>query len=135
MPTLFSRIINGEIPCHKIAESEGFFAFLDIQPLTTGHVLVVPKAEVDYLFSLDPENYAGLFAFARSIAPAIERAVPCARIGLAVVGLEVPHVHLHLIPINKGSDMDFGRRKLNPSSDELAATAELIRAQLATPAR
>lgn len=135
MPTLFSRIINGEIPCHKIAESEGFFAFLDIQPLTTGHVLVVPKAEVDYLFSLDSENYAGLFAFARSIAPAIERAVPCARIGLAVVGLEVPHVHLHLIPINKGSDMDFGRRKLNPSSDELAATAELIRAQLATQAR
>jgi histidine triad (HIT) family protein len=129
MPTLFSRIINGEIPCHFIAENDRFFAFLDIQPLTTGHVLVVSKIEADYVFDLDEGTYLGLFEFARKVAPAIESAVPCKRIGLAIVGLEVPHVHVHLIPMNQGSDMDFGKRKLNPSSDELAQTAQLIRAQ------
>ena len=113
MPTLFSRIINGEIPCHFIAENDRFFAFLDIQPLTTGHVLVVPKLEADYVFDLDEGTYLGLFEFARKVAPAIESVVPCKRIGLAIVGLEVPHVHVHLIPMNQGSDMDFGKRKLN----------------------
>jgi histidine triad (HIT) family protein len=129
MPTLFSRIIKGEIPCHFIAEDDRFFAFLDIQPLTMGHVLVVPKVEADYIFDLDADTYTGLFEFARLVAPAIEAVVACKRIGLAIVGLEVPHVHIHLIPMNQGSDMDFGKRKLNPSSDELAGTAEAIRAQ------
>lgn len=130
MPTLFSRIINGEIPGHFIAEDDRYFAFLDIQPLTMGHVLVVPKIEADYVFDLDPETYAGLFEFARKLAPAIQRVISCKRIGLAVVGLEVPHVHIHLIPMNQGSDMDFGKRKLNPSSDALADTAQLIREQV-----
>jgi histidine triad (HIT) family protein len=128
VPTLFSRIVKGEIPCHFIAEDDRFFAFLDIQPLTMGHVLVVPKIEADYVFDLDIDTYTGLFEFARLVAPAIEAVVSCKRIGLAIVGLEVPHVHIHLIPMNQGSDMDFSKRKLNPSSDELAGTAQQIRA-------
>jgi len=125
--TIFSRIVAGDIPAHKIAETDEFLAFLDIMPTTTGHTLVIPKREVDYLFDLDDATYAGLMAFAKSVAAAIEKAIPCQRIGMAVVGLEVPHAHVHLIPLNSMADMDFGR-KMNPTQAELATTAETIRA-------
>ncbi len=130
MPTIFSRIIAGEIPCHKIAENDQYLAFLDIQPLVEGHVLVIPKVEVDYLFNLDDEVLAGLMLFAKKIAPAIEKAVPCKRLGVTVIGLEVPHTHIHLLPINEVGDMNFSKRKLNPSSDDLAEVAARIRANL-----
>jgi histidine triad (HIT) family protein len=130
MPTIFSRIISGEIPCHKIAENEQYLAFLDIQPLVEGHVLVIPKVEVDYIFNLDDEVLAGLMLFAKSLAPAIQRAVPCKRLGVSVIGLEVPHTHIHLIPMNEVGDMNFNKRKLNPSSDDLADVAGRIRANL-----
>lgn len=129
MPTLFSRIVAGEIPAHKIAETDDFLAFLDVMPTATGHTLVIPKKEVDYLFAMDEDLYAGLMAFAKRIAPAIERAVPCKRIGVAVIGLEVPHAHIHLIPLNSMADMNFGS-KMTPSQDELAETATKIRAEL-----
>lgn len=130
MASVFTRIINGEIPCHKIAESEHFFAFLDIMPLVKGHTLVVPKRETDYIFDLSPEEHAGLWNFARSVAPAIERAVPCKRIGIAVIGLEVPHAHIHLVPLQSVEDINFSRPKLRPSGEDLAATAEAIRKHL-----
>lgn len=126
MPSIFSRIVAGEIPAHKIAETDDYLAFLDVMPTTVGHTLVIPKKEVDYLFALDDELYAGLMAFAKKIAPAIEKAVPCKRIGVAVIGLEVPHAHVHLIPLNSMADMDF-TQKIKPSQEELAATAEKIR--------
>ena len=129
MPTLFSRIVAGEIPAHKIAETDDFLAFLDVMPTATGHTLVIPKQEVDYLFALDDNLYAGLMAFAKRIAPAIERAVPCKRIGVAVIGLEVPHAHVHLIPLNSMADIDFSS-KMKPSQEELAETAEKIRQEL-----
>ncbi len=130
MPTIFSRIIAGEIPCHKIAENEQFLAFLDIQPLVEGHVLVIPKVEVDYIFQLEDEVLAGLILFAKSLAPAIQKAIPCKRLGVSVIGLEVPHTHIHLIPINEVGDMNFSKRKLNPSGDDLADVAARIRANL-----
>ena len=129
MPSIFSRIVAGEIPAHKIAETDDYLAFLDVMPTATGHTLVIPKKEVDYLFDLDDDLYIGLMAFARKIAPAIEKAVPCKRIGVAVVGLEVPHAHVHLIPLNSMADMNFNH-KLKVSQDELAATAAEIRAFL-----
>lgn len=128
--TIFSRIISGEIPCHKIAETEEFIAFLDIMPLAMGHTLVIPKKEVDYIFSLDDKTLAGLMLFAKQIAPAIEKAVPCLRIGVAVIGLEVPHAHVHLVPLNTVDDINFTRPKLKPSQDELAAVAAKIRANI-----
>ncbi len=127
--TIFSRIVAGDIPAHKIAETDEFLAFLDIMPTTTGHTLVIPKQEVDYIFDLDDSTYAGLMAFAKTVAAAIEKAILCERIGMAVVGLEVPHAHIHLIPLNSMADMDFSR-KMSPTPDELAATAEQIRQQL-----
>lgn len=130
MPTIFSRIISGEIPCHKIAEDDRFLAFLDIQPLVDGHVLVIPKVEVDYIFHLEDDMLAGLMVFAKRIAPAIEKAIPCKRIGVTVIGLEVPHTHIHLIPINDVGDMNFSKRKLNPSYDDLADVAVRITANL-----
>ncbi|RYF74497.1 MAG: HIT family protein [Cytophagaceae bacterium] len=130
MASIFSRIIAGEIPAHKIAETDQFLAFLDVMPTTLGHTLVVPKQEVDYIFNLDDELYAGLMAFAKKVAPAIEKAVPCKRIGVAVIGLEVPHAHVHLIPMNSLADMDF-THKIKPSQEELAETAARIREQLA----
>ena len=130
MPTIFSRIISGEIPCHKIAETEEFIAFLDIMPLAIGHTLVIPKKEVDYIFSLDDKTLAGLMLFAKQIAPAIEKAVPCLRIGVAVIGLEVPHAHVHLVPLNTVDDINFTRPKLKPSQDELAAVAAKIIANI-----
>lgn len=130
MATLFTRIIQGEIPCHKIAEDENYFAFLDISPLATGHTLVIPKVEVDYIFKLDDSTLSGLLLFAKKLAPAIQAAVPCARLGVSVIGLEVPHVHIHLIPMNKVADMNFANPKMNPSQEELAQTAEAIRSYL-----
>ncbi len=127
--TIFSRIVAGEIPAHKIAETDEFLAFLDIMPTATGHTLVIPKREVDYIFDLPDDLYAGLMAFAKQIAPAIEKAIPCQRIGVAVVGLEVPHAHVHLIPLNSMADMNF-HNKLKPTHDELAETAAKIRAYL-----
>jgi histidine triad (HIT) family protein len=127
--TIFSRIIAGEIPCHKIAENEHYFAFLDVFPCAVGHTLVVPKQEIDYLFDLNDELYAGLMAFAKQIEPAIRKAVPCKRVGVAVIGLEVPHAHVHLIPMNSMSDMNFNH-KLKLSQEELAETAAKIRSFL-----
>lgn len=130
MATIFTRIINGEIPCHKVAEDDRYLAFLDIQPLVEGHVLVIPKAEVNYIFDIEDELLAGLILFAKRLAPAIQKAVPCKRLGVSVIGLEVPHAHIHLIPMNEVGDMNFSKRKLNPSSDDLAETAAAIRAFL-----
>jgi histidine triad (HIT) family protein len=129
MSTIFSKIVSGEIPCHKIAETDDFLAFLDVFPCAVGHTLVIPKKEVDYIFDLSDDMYLGLMAFAKSIAPAIKNAVPCKRVGVAVIGLEVPHAHVHLIPLNSMADMDFGN-KIKISSEVLAETAEKIRAQL-----
>ncbi len=129
MSSIFSKIIAGEIPCHKIAETEQFFAFLDVFPCATGHTLVVPKQEIDYLFDLNDELYAGLMAFAKQIEPAIRQAVPCKRVGVAVIGLEVPHAHIHLIPMNSMSDMNFNH-KLKLSQEQLAETAAKIRSFL-----
>lgn len=127
MATIFSKIIKGEIPSHKIAEDENYYAFLDISPQTEGHTLVVPKTEIDYIFDLQPENLSGLVLFSQKVAAAIRKAVPCLRVGVAVVGLEVPHAHVHLIPMNNMDDMNLSRKKLKPSPAELAATAEKIR--------
>lgn len=129
MPTIFSKIINGEIPCHKIAENDDFLAFLDVFPCAVGHTLVIPKKEVDYIFDLEDELYIGLMKFAKSIEPAIKKAIPCKRIGVAVIGLEVPHAHVHLIPLNSMSDMDFND-KLKVTQEELAETAEKIRGEM-----
>lgn len=130
MASIFSKIISGEIPAHKVAENSSYLAFLDINPLVMGHVLVIPKIEVDYIFDLDDETYLGLQAFAKTVALGLKKAVPCTRIGVAVVGLEVPHVHIHLVPMNTMDDLNFTRKKLNPSNEELAKTAELIKREL-----
>lgn len=127
MPSIFTRIIHGEIPCHQVGEDDRFFAFLDINPLREGHTLVVPKLEVDRFFELPPDVLAGIMPFAQGVAARIARVVPCDRIGVSVVGLEVPHAHVHLIPIDRVSDMDFSRPKLKLTNDELAAIAERIR--------
>jgi histidine triad (HIT) family protein len=127
MATIFTRIINREIPGHIVAEDEKFIAFLDIVPLVMGHVLVVPKQEVDYIFDLDDDTLAGLNLFAKKVAHALKKAVPCKRIGVAVIGLEVPHVHVHLVPMNSMGDINFTKPKLNPASDQLAAMAEKIK--------
>lgn len=126
MATIFTRIINGEIPCYKIAEDENYFAFLDINPMAKGHTLVVPKKEVDYIFDLDKETIAGLMQFAQRVAKAIESQVPCKRIGLAVLGLEVPHAHIHLVPLNNESDIDFHKPKLKLPAEEFIKIAEAI---------
>lgn len=127
MPSIFTRIIRGEIPCHKVAEDDRFLAFLDINPLREGHTLVVPKQEVDRFFDLPADVLAGIMPFAQEVAARIKRAVPCDRVGVAVIGLEVPHAHVHLIPIDAMSDMDFARPKLKLSQEQLAAIAERIR--------
>ena len=117
--TIFSRIIAGEIPCYKIAEDDRFFAFLDINPLSKGHTLVVPKLEEDYIFNLDDDMLSVFILFAKKVAVAIEKSIHCVRVGVAVIGLEVPHVHIHLIPINKESDMNFKNPKLKLSAEEM----------------
>ncbi len=131
MPSIFSRIAIGEIPCHKIAETDHFLAFLDINPLAEGHTLVIPKQEIDYLFDLPEDLYLGLMAFAKKIAPAIQKACPCLRIGVAVIGLEVPHAHIHLVPLQSMHDLNFEKPKLKLSQEELAVIAEKIRLQIA----
>jgi len=128
--TIFSRIIAGEIPCYKIAEDDRYFAFLDINPMTKGHTLVIPKVEVDYIFDLDDKTLADMMLFAKKVAAAIEKSVSCIRIGVAVIGLEVPHTHIHLIPITKESDMNFRNPKLKLSSDEMNEIAAGIRKNL-----
>jgi histidine triad (HIT) family protein len=132
MPSIFSKIVAGEIPAHKVAETVEFLAFLDIAPLAIGHVLVIPKKEVDYLFDLDDETYNGLQIFAKIIAKGIKAAIPCNRVGVTVIGLEVPHAHIHLIPINGVNDMNFSNPKLKLSNEELADIAEKIRVALRT---
>lgn len=127
MPSIFSKIISGEIPCHKIDENDHFLAFLDISPVAEGHTLVIPKQEVSYLFDLDEATYVGLMLFARRLAPAIAKAVPCLRVGVTVIGLEVPHTHIHLVPLNQMNDINFSKPKLVMKPEQLAATAESIR--------
>lgn len=126
MATIFTRIVNGEIPCYKIAEDENYFAFLDINPMAKGHTLVIPKKEVDYIFDLDKDTIAGLMQFAQRVAKAIESTIPCKRIGVAVLGLEVPHAHIHLVPLNNESDIDFHKPKLKLESEEFIKIAEVI---------
>ncbi len=133
--TLFTKIIRGDIPSHKIAESEKFIAFLDIEPLVTGHVLVVPKLETDKIFDLPDDYLSGMLVFAKPIAHAIEKAFACNRCGISVVGLEVPHAHMHLIPINSANDLNFNRPKINPSQDELKAVQEKIMGALSFNSR
>lgn len=130
MASIFSKIISGEIPAHKVAETDQFLAFLDIQPLVTGHVLVIPKNEVDYIFDIGDEEFAGLQLFAKKVATGLKKAIPCKRVGVAVIGLEVPHAHIHLVPMNEMNDINFMRAKMAPSQEELAATAEKIRREL-----
>ncbi|HEY3429781.1 MAG TPA: HIT family protein [Cyclobacteriaceae bacterium] len=127
MASIFTRIINREIPGHIVAEDENFIAFLDIVPLVMGHTLVVPKKEINYIFDLDDQSLAGLNVFAKKVAHAVKKAIPCKRIGIAVIGLEVPHTHVHLVPMNSVGDINFTKPKLNPSQEELAAVAEKIR--------
>ncbi|WP_374948525.1 HIT family protein [Mucilaginibacter sp.] len=124
--SIFSKIISGEIPAHKVAETNEFLAFLDISPLAEGHVLVIPKVEVDYIFDLDDEVYMGMQLFAKIVATGLKKAIPCKKVGVAVIGLEVPHAHIHLIPMNRVDDMNFARPKLSPTPDELAVTAQKI---------
>ena len=124
--SIFSRIIGGEIPSYKIAEDNNFFAFLDIAPLVNGHVLVVPKKETDKLFDLDDEILAKMLVFAKPIAKTLERVFDCKRCGICVVGLEVPHAHMHLVPINSADDLNFTRRKLSPTSQDLEAVQNKI---------
>ena len=126
MPSIFSKIIAGEIPCHKVAENETCFAFMDISPLAVGHVLVVPKTEVDKYFDLSDSELSEINLFAREIAVAIEKVIPCKRVGVAVIGLEVPHAHIHLIPLNSVADINFERKKLSLTGEKLAEVAELI---------
>lgn len=127
MASIFTRIIRGEIPCYKVAEDDSFLAFLDINPVQQGHTLVIPKVEVDRFFDLPKEVLAGIMPFAQEVAQRIAKVVPCDRVGVAVVGLEVPHAHVHLIPINTMSDMDLGRPKLKLTPAEFTAMAERLR--------
>lgn len=126
MASIFTRIIQGEIPCYKIAEDAHYFAFLDINPLALGHTLVIPKKEVDYLFDVDDVTLGGMMVFAKKIARALDKAVPCKRVGVAVLGLEVPHAHIHLVPINGGFDIEFSKPKLKLTPEEFKATVDKI---------
>ncbi len=130
MASIFTKIVNGEIPCHKVAEDDNYLAFLDINPLVKGHVLCIPKKETDYIFDIEDEEYLGLMKFSKAVAVGLKKAIPCKRIGVTVIGLEVPHAHVHLIPINVMDDMNFSRPKLNPSQEELAEVADKIRGEL-----
>ncbi|MDH6311444.1 histidine triad (HIT) family protein [Parabacteroides sp. PFB2-10] len=126
MATIFSRIVAGEIPCHKVAENEEFFAFLDINPLAEGHTLVIPKAEIDYIFDIDDDQLGCMMVFAKRVAAALQTTIVCKRIALSVIGLEVPHAHIHLVPINKESDVYFGREKLAADHEKMAELAAKI---------
>ena len=128
--TIFSKIINGEIPAYKIAESDQFIAFLDIEPLVTGHVLIVPKVEVNKIFDVPDDYLSAMLVFAKPVAHAIEKSFDCKRCGISVIGLEVPHAHMHLVPINSADDLNFTRRKLSPTQEELKAVYEKLMAVL-----
>lgn len=130
MASIFTKIVEGEIPCYKLAEDEKFLAFLDINPLAKGHALVIPKKETDYIFDVADDELADLMVFAKKVARAIEKVVPCKRIGITVIGLEVPHAHVHLIPINSLYDMDFKQPKLELKAEEFVTLSEEIRKQL-----
>lgn len=130
MASIFSRIVAGEIPCYKVAENDKYFAFLDINPVAPGHTLVIPKHEVDYIFDLDDEEYEGLMQFAKNVAKALKATMPCKRIGVAVMGLEVPHTHIHLVPINKESDMNFFKEKLTLPAEEMKSIAAKVAAAI-----
>ncbi len=130
MSSIFSRIINGEIPCYKIAEDNNYLAFLDINPLAKGHTLVVPKKEIDYIFDIEDNLLGGMLAFAKRIAKAIDKSIPCKRVGVVVIGLEVPHAHIHLIPINKISDVNFSNPKLSLNKEEFEEIAKKIKLAL-----
>lgn len=128
--SIFSKIVKGEVPSYKIAEDERYYAFLDINPLQEGHTLVIPKEPVDYIFDIEDEEYKGLWAFAKKVAHAVGKAIPCERVGVAVIGLEVAHAHIHLIPINGVHDIDFSRPKLSFSEEQFKATAKKITGKL-----
>lgn len=130
MASIFTKIINREIPGHIVAEDDQFIAFLDIMPLAKGHVLVVPKVEVDYMYDLEDEVLAGLHIFSKKVAKGLKKSVPCLRIGVAVIGIEVPHTHVHLIPLNSMEDINFTRPKLKPSAEQLAGMAALIKSNI-----
>lgn len=129
--TIFSKIIAGDIPCYKIAEDDRYFAFLDINPVNWGHTLVVPKRETDYIFDIDDDELAGMALFAKKVAKALKKAVPCRKVGVAVLGLEVPHAHIHLIPITKEGDMDFGHKISDPDPVRMEEIAASVREALA----
>lgn len=131
MPSIFSKIVAGDIPSYKVAEDAGYLAFLDISPLAKGHVLVIPKKEIDYIFDLDDDTYAGLMLFAKKVATSIKKVIPCERIGITVIGLEVPHAHVHLVPMNSMGDMNFAAAKLSFPKEEMEATAEAIAREFA----
>lgn len=130
MATIFTRIINGEIPSYKIAEDENYLAFLDVYPLVVGHALVIPKKEIDYIFDLDDQTLSGLHVFSKKIARAIGNAIPCKRIGVAVIGLEVPHVHVHLVPLNEMNDINFSRPKITVPKEVMEETLKKIKSHL-----
>ncbi|MBC3542299.1 HIT family protein [Rufibacter sediminis] len=134
MATIFSKIISGEVPAYKVLEDERFLAFLDVFPLVKGHVLVIPKEPVDYIFDLDPQTLADLHTFAQKVAVGLKKAVPCTKVGVAVIGLEVPHAHVHLVPMNQISDMNFSNPKLKLEADEMEEVAGKIRQALKTEA-
>ena len=127
MPTVFSKIVSGEIPAHKVAETNDFLAFMDVRPLRDGHVLVIPKEETDAIFDVEDEHYIGLWMFAKIVAQGIKQAFPCPKVGVAVIGLEVNHAHIHLIPIHQVGDMDFSKPKLTPTDEVLAEHAASIK--------
>lgn len=129
MSSIFTKIVNGEIPCHKIAETDEFLAFLDVFPLAKGHTLVIPKQEINYIFDLEDSLLARLHLFAKQVAKAVEAAIPCQRIGVAVIGLEVPHAHIHLLPLNSISDINFSLPKMKPTQEELTNIAQSIRSK------
>ncbi|MES2780236.1 MAG: HIT family protein [Bacteroidota bacterium] len=126
MSSIFLKIITGEIPCYKVAETKDYLAFLDVRPLTAGHTLVIPKAEIDYIFDINDEQYAGLFLFAKIVAGAVKQAIPCVKVGMAVIGLEVPHAHIHLVPMNNIGDLNFEKERVQFSPEEYKAIAEKI---------
>jgi histidine triad (HIT) family protein len=130
MATIFTKIVSGEIPCYKVAENEKFLAFLDISPLAVGHVLVIPKQEIDYIFDIEDQLYSDLLLFAKHVAKAIRKAIPCKRVGVAVIGLEVPHAHVHLVPLNKVADINFSREKLSLTKEVMEDTLAKIKAEL-----
>lgn len=135
MATIFTKIADREIPAHIVAETADFLAFLDVNPLAPGHLLVIPKKEIDYIFDMDEESYFGLTLFAKIVAEGLKKAFPCVKVGMAVIGLEVPHVHIHLIPMNHVGDMNFSKPKLNPTQEELEEAAAKIRAELSDNTR